>query len=92
MSSSASDGIVSMTDSRLVASSNWPLMPTETEIYILPDGRVVIADMPAELNELVAQLGPVEPCAIEPLTGDHASGRSSSVTTSVSPSTTGEDA
>jgi hypothetical protein len=24
-------------------------MPTETEVYILPDGQVVIADLPAEL-------------------------------------------
>ena len=35
----------------------WPLLPTETEIYILPDGRVVIADLPAELAGLLAQLG-----------------------------------
>lgn len=35
----------------------WPLLPTETEIYILPDGRVVIADLPAELTGLLAQLG-----------------------------------
>ncbi len=39
--------------------------PTETEIYILPDGRVVIADLPAELADLVADLGESEPCAIE---------------------------
>ena len=38
----------------------WPLMPTETEIYILPDGRVVIADLPAELATMLAQLGQVE--------------------------------
>lgn len=35
-----------------------PLFPTETEIYILPDGRVVIADLPSELERLAAQLGP----------------------------------
>ncbi len=35
----------------------WPLLPTETEIYLLPDGRVVIADMPVELADMVAQLG-----------------------------------
>lgn len=35
----------------------WPLMPTETDIYILPDGQVVIADLPAELSELVGKLG-----------------------------------
>ena len=41
--------------------SDWPVLPTETEIYILPDGRVVIADLPAELAMLVEQLGAVEP-------------------------------
>ena len=34
----------------------WPTMPTETEIYLLPDGRVIIADMPVELTELVTAL------------------------------------
>lgn len=38
----------------------WPLLPTETEIYILPDGRVVIADLPAELAGLLTQLGHLE--------------------------------
>ncbi len=42
----------------------WPALPTETEIYILPDGRVVVADMPIELASLLAELGPVEPCAV----------------------------
>lgn len=41
----------------------WPLMPTETEIYILPDGRVIIADLPAELALLLAELGEPEPGA-----------------------------
>jgi hypothetical protein len=45
--------------------SDWPPLPTETEIYILPDGRVVVADLPAELAALVAQLGVVEPCAVD---------------------------
>ena len=31
-------------------------MPTETEIYILPNGEVVIADLPAELAETLASL------------------------------------
>lgn len=39
-------------------------MPTETEIYILPDGRVVIADLPLELAQLVAQLGAPEACEV----------------------------
>jgi hypothetical protein len=34
-------------------------LPTETEIYLLPDGRVVVADLPAELSELAAALGSV---------------------------------
>ncbi len=40
--------------------TNWPAMPTETEIYILPDGRIVIADLPAELAPLLAELGQTE--------------------------------
>ena len=40
--------------------------PTETEIYILPDGRVVVADLPAELNGLADALGVAEPCEIAP--------------------------
>ncbi len=44
----------------------WLPFPTETEIYILPNGQVVFADLPAELADLVAQLGGVQPCAIEP--------------------------
>lgn len=35
----------------------WPPLPTETEIYILPDGRVVIADLPAELALALDNLG-----------------------------------
>ena len=44
----------------------WPALPTETEIYILPDGRVVIADLPAELAPLAAALGAAETCEIAP--------------------------
>lgn len=43
---------------------DWPQLPTETEIYILPDGTVVVADMPMELAELVSELGEVLPCEI----------------------------
>ncbi len=56
---SASKGIVHQ-PTRHEAATAWPLLPTETEIYILPDGRVVIADMPAELATLLAQLGKLE--------------------------------
>jgi hypothetical protein len=45
-------------------SSDWPVLPVETEVYILPDGRVVIADLPSELAPLVQALGEVEPCAV----------------------------
>lgn len=48
------------------APMEWPALPTETEIYILPDGRVVIADLPAELAPLAAALGAVEACEIAP--------------------------
>lgn len=44
--------------------AEWPGLPTETDIYILPDGRVVIADLPAELTSLAAALGVVEACEI----------------------------
>ena len=44
----------------------WPQLPTETDIYILPDGRVVIADLPAELNSIPSALGVVEACEIAP--------------------------
>jgi hypothetical protein len=43
-----------------------PQFPTETEIYILPDGEVVFADLPAELAELAIVLGARQPCAVEP--------------------------
>ncbi len=32
-------------------------LPTETEIYILPDGRVIVADLPVELTPLTDALG-----------------------------------
>ncbi len=44
-----------------VADTSWPAMPTETEIYILPDGQIVIADLPAELASILAELGEAEP-------------------------------
>ena len=49
-----------------VEAERFPALPTETEIYILPDGRVVIADLPAELARLAANLGVAESCAIDP--------------------------
>ena len=44
-------------------------LPVETDIYILPGGRVVVADLPAELAPLVAELGAAEPCEIGPDVG-----------------------
>lgn len=35
---------------------SWPGLPTETEIYILPNGEIVVADLPAELAALLAQV------------------------------------
>jgi hypothetical protein len=55
-----------------IAAAEWPTLPTETEIYILPDGRVVIADLPAELAPLAAALGAVEACEIAPHASDPA--------------------
>ena len=46
------------------STANSVAFPTETEIYILPNGRVIIADLPVELAELVGELGRPQPCAI----------------------------
>jgi len=43
-------------DSDKDSTTSWPSLPTETEIYILPDGQIVIADLPAELAEPLAHL------------------------------------
>jgi hypothetical protein len=39
------------------APDTWPALPTETEIYILPNGQVVVADLPAELAPAIKELG-----------------------------------
>lgn len=45
-------------------------MPVETEIYILPDGRVIVADLPAGLAQLPSALGTAEETtATEPVGG-----------------------
>lgn len=44
------------TTEHALSATEWPALPTETEIYILPTGEVVVADLPAELADLVAQL------------------------------------
>ena len=36
--------------------SIWPALPTETEIYILPNGEIVVADLPAELAASLSEL------------------------------------
>lgn len=36
----------------------WPTLPTETEIYILPNGEIVVADLPAELAAHLNILSP----------------------------------
>jgi hypothetical protein len=49
----------------------WPPMPVETEVYILPDGQVVIADLPAELAEHLGRWGsPAVAPSPSPVTGD----------------------
>ena len=50
----------------MAEADSWPAMPTETEIYLLPDGRVVIADLPVELSGLAAELGAVDGCSFAP--------------------------
>ena len=42
----------------------WPLLPVETDIYILPDGRVIVADLPAELASLLTALGVTAPVEV----------------------------
>jgi hypothetical protein len=44
--------------------TDWPALPTETDIFILADGRVVVADLPAELAPLAVALGDRESCEI----------------------------
>lgn len=51
------------------APEEWPQLPTETELYILPDGQVVIADLPVELQSLLTHLGRPVPAEIEPSPG-----------------------
>jgi hypothetical protein len=38
--------------------ATWPALPTETEIYILPSGEIVVADLPAELAAYLTQVLP----------------------------------
>ena len=38
--------------------ATWPTLPTETEIYILPTGEIVVADLPAELAARLSTLLP----------------------------------
>lgn len=44
--------------------ADWPALLTETDIFILPDGRVVVADLPTELAALTQALGTLESCEI----------------------------
>jgi hypothetical protein len=43
--------------------SAWPALPTETEIYILPSGEIIVADLPAELATRLAHLTSIDPSA-----------------------------
>lgn len=44
---------------------DWPALPTETEIYILPDGQVIVADLPVELAEFLLAFGQRLSCHID---------------------------
>lgn len=48
-----------MSDAQLPDTAEEPALawPVETEIYILPSGEVVVADLPAELRELIKAVG-----------------------------------
>ena len=58
----ATPSVTEITDT---AAEAWPQLPTETEIYILPSGEVVVADLPAELAALVAQIGNIRSLAVD---------------------------
>jgi hypothetical protein len=47
-------------DSDPASDEYWPRLPTETEIYILPSGEIVVADMPAELAAQIARLASLQ--------------------------------
>ena len=68
-------------DSSLQTPADWVPLPTETEIYLLPDGRVVIADLPIELGPLVEALGTAEACEI----GEHAGAGCESTAQKIAP-------
>ena len=36
-----------------ILAEEWLALPTETEIYILPNGEIVVADLPVELIHLL---------------------------------------
>jgi hypothetical protein len=40
-----------------VSPSAETLFPTETEIYLLPSGEVIVADLPAELDAAISTIG-----------------------------------
>ena len=42
-----------------------PVFPTETEIYLLPSGEVIVADLPAELDAALRTLGERLPDELE---------------------------
>jgi hypothetical protein len=56
--------VTSTSVSSEVVGDAWPLLPVETEIYILPDGRVIVADLPAELTSMLAALGITAPVEV----------------------------
>ena len=60
----------------------WSALPTETEIYILPNGEIVVADLPAELAASMAQL--MQLAAVDP-TSDAAAETPEAPTESIHP-------
>jgi hypothetical protein len=45
-----------MPEQPTLAAAGWPALPTETEIYILPNGEIIVADLPQELAVRLAHL------------------------------------
>lgn len=49
--------------------------PTETEIYLLPSGEVIIADLPIELLSLTKELGAAVASGVTDVPGEQAQGQ-----------------
>jgi len=62
MSQSAAEEATIVSANSDMLEDEWPALPVETEIYIMPDGRVVVADLPVELAGLMEEWSVVHEC------------------------------